>query len=388
MSSFDHPIETIHLDDREKRKLIEGLKKPQNPHTGPSRGIRVPYNSACVHVTITNPGGNVVKYSVIPRNLSRRGIAFLHGRFIYPDSVCKITLQTLDQENMTMDGVIVRCEHLAGTIHEVAAAFSTPMDLSLFANLTPAELEGHTEEYENDISTEQIERGPVDMGTVLLVDGYAADRRLYGTFLDRAGYLCRETENKDEAVEVMNRYSLNAAVIDVCHAPEYGFTLIQQLLSAGLEEPIIAISADDNSQTQQAALSAGAQKFLAKPINAEDFIYQINLLVGNGFSGGGADPIVSTLGQDESMRHLLREFISECRETAGTLKSASRVSDGGQVKLICRQLKGAGGGYGFDDVSRSASEVIAVLDNAIEDVEAQKTAIDDLLNVLSRLRVC
>ena len=388
MSSFDHhPIETIRLDDRERRKVIEAIKKPKAQQSGSSRGVRVAYNSSCVTVSIANPGGNNVNYSVIPRNLSRRGIAFLHGRFVYPDSRCSIVLQTLDDENMTMEGTIVRCDHLAGTIHEVAAVFSSPIDLTLFTNMTPAELDLHMAEYEDDVSRGDIESGPVDLGTVLLVDGYRLDRRLYSVFLDRAGYICRDAANAQDALNVVRSSDVDAAVIDVCRKPEYGLDLIDQLKDAAFGGHVLAISADDDESTKASALSAGAQTFLAKPIEGEVLTYQVHQLVGNGREMGGAgDPIVSSLSGDDSMRPLLRDFIGDARGMAKTLRSAERVSDREHVRLICRQLKGAGGGYGFAEVTQSACDVIEALDLSVDDLERQKAAIDDLLDVLARVR--
>ncbi len=126
MSSFDHhPIETIRLNDRDKRRIIEEIKSRKPEGKGPTRGIRVTYNSTRMTVSIANPGGNVVNYSVIPRNISRHGVSFSHGRFVYPDCQCNIVLATLDGESMTMEGRIVRCDHLMGTIHEVGLC-STP----------------------------------------------------------------------------------------------------------------------------------------------------------------------------------------------------------------------------------------------------------------------
>jgi DNA-binding response OmpR family regulator len=388
MSSFDQkPIETIRLDDREKRKLIEAIKKPKTNLKGPQRGVRVEYNSTCVTVSVLNPGGNIVNYSVIPRNLSRHGIAFLHGRFIYPDSRCDIVLQTLDDESMTMEGTIVRCDHLAGTIHEVAASFNSPIDLTLFANMTPAELVGHTEEYEDDVSSGLIEQGQVELGTVLLVEGYKLDRRLYYAYLERANFLCREASNAQEALNVVESYEVDAVVIDVCHEPEYGLDLIGQLLKSSFKGSILAISADDYDSTRESVLAAGAEVFLAKPFDGEAFMQEINQLVGNGAASGSDEPIISSLGRDELMRPLLRDFICESREIAKVLRTAERASDSDQLRVICRQLKGTGGGYGFAEVTQSACDVIEALDEAEVDVEHQKAAVDELLGVLGRLRV-
>ena len=45
MSSFDHPpIETIRLNDRDKRRIIEEIKERKPEGKGPNRGIRVTHN--------------------------------------------------------------------------------------------------------------------------------------------------------------------------------------------------------------------------------------------------------------------------------------------------------------------------------------------------------
>lgn len=387
MSSFDHhPIETIRLDDREKRQLVEAIKKPKSQQKGPARGVRVPYESSCVTVSITNPGGNMVTYSVISRNLSRRGIAFLHGRFIYPDSRCDIVLQTLDGESMTMGGTIVRCDHLAGTIHEVAAVFSSPVDLTLFANMTPTELVRHTDEYENDVSSGMIERGPVELGTVLLADSCVQDRRLYSTYLDRAGYICRDATNTQEAMSVIDSYQIDIAVVDVCQDPEYGIDLITKLSEVSFRGPILAVSADEDDKTRELALAAGAQVFMPKPIDGEALRDRVNQLVGNESAGEAGAPILSTYGGDEMMRPLLRDFIIGAREIAGELRSAERSADMDYVRRVCRQLKGSGGGYGFPDVTLSAGVVVQTLDTSPDDFEGQRAAVSDLLDVLGRIR--
>jgi CheY-like chemotaxis protein len=389
MSSFDHqPIETIRLNDRDKRRIIDEIKSRKHEGKGPSRGLRVSYNSTCMTVSIVNPGGNAVKYSVIPRNLSRHGVAFFHGRFIYPDCKCNIVLPTLDGESMTMEGRIVRCDHLTGTIHEVAASFNSPVDLTMFAKMTPDEVEMHLEEYANDLANGEIEQGPLNLGHVLMVDSYKLDRVLYGTMLDRIGLSCHESANAQEALDLVDTKPIDAAIIDVCQDPEYGLQLVRQLKERPFEGPIVAISADDDEAIQAAALDAGAEAFLAKPIESGVLEEHLERLMGIQVSGASQlDPIVSSLSGDEAMRPLLRGFVNDVRETASALKQAGRAVDPEHVRLICRQLKGAGGGYGYQEVTLSAREVIETLDTAENDAERIREAVDELLDVLRRVRV-
>ena len=358
MSSFDHHlIDTIHMDDRDKRRLVEELNTRQTNFKGPPRGVRVAYTAASVSVSITNPGGNVVNYSVIPRNLSRRGIAFLHGRFVYPDYRCNVTLRTLDGEQMMVEGTIVRCDHLGGTIHEVAAKFTAPIDLTLFAKMMPAELAAHTEEYDRDVANGEIEQGPLELGTILILDSYRADRKLCRALLEQEGYLCHEAANPQDAMSLAQADDLDMAIVDVCCRMPYGLEVIGQLRGGYMPRPILAISADDDEATREAALGAGAAVFLAKPLHIETFKEQVNLLLGNhGHQGDTFEPIFSSLGQDEKLKPLLREFVNEIRETVSTIKSAQRVQDLDYLRLVCRQLKGAGGSYGYDDITYMANE--------------------------------
>ena len=390
MSSFDHqPIETIRFNERDQRKIIDELRTRKSDDKGLSRAVRVMYNAPCMTVSISNPGGNTVRYSVIPRNLSRRGVAFLHGRFIYPDSKCNIVLPTLDGESMTMEGHIVRCHHLTGTIHEVAAGFDSPIDLTLFVQMTAAELEAHHEEYTNDVANGTIEQGPRKLGNILLIDSYALDLKLFCTLLDRTGFHCHGFANATEAMEAVNTQEIDAAIIDVCREPAYGLQTISGLREQGLKGPILAISADDDEETRDAALQAGAEVFLAKPLEGDIIEEELaKLLCIELVDVIPTDPIISTLSEDESMRPLLREFVNNARELISTLKSAHYAQDLNHLRLICRQLKGAGGGYGFEDVTYSAQSVIDTISTAENDAQVVREAVDNLLDVLRRIRVC
>lgn len=388
MSSFDKkPIETIRMDDRDKRRVIDEFTSHKAQKKGPARDIRVTYGSDHVTLTIVNPGGNTSIYSVITRNLSRRGVAFLHGRFIYPGCRCSITLRTLDGESVSMDGKIVRCNHLGGMIHEAAMRFNSPIDLTLFAKMSPAELEAHSLEYERDVANGEIERGPVELGTILVVDSYRLDRRLFGTLLQQEGYSTLEGESAQDVTALMANQHYDLAVIDVCQNPLYGFELIGQLSGGPLGCPVLAVSADEDPETEAAAMNAGAEAFLPKPINSEAFTDQVNKMLGNqGRDGGQADPIISALSQDEAMRPLLREFVGEARRVVDTLRLVGQSADHDRLRLLCRQLKGAGGGYGFEQVSSSAMQVLDVLDTGGEDIGRLQESISELVDVLNRIR--
>lgn len=101
------PIETIRLSARDKQKLIDyvehsGKKTVENER----RALRVDFQGRKVLVVITNSQGQRVRHSVLPRNLSRRGLAFVHGRFVYPDSRCHVTLPMQNGKWWAVEGVV------------------------------------------------------------------------------------------------------------------------------------------------------------------------------------------------------------------------------------------------------------------------------------------
>ena len=391
MSSFDNnTIKTIRYTEREQRKIIDDLRNrnSKTDYKGTRRAVRVLYNVPAMTVSISNPGGNVVNYSVIPRNLSRRGIAFLHGRFIYPESKCNINLPTLDGESMTVTGKIIRCQYLSDTVHEVAALFDSPIDLTLFVDMSPAELEAHHEEYARDIAEGTIEQGSIRLGEILVIDSFQHDLKLCGALLDKIGFRYQAYPDATEAVEKANLGRIDAAIIDVCIEPSYGLQTIELFKQGEFQQPILAISADDNDATRDAAIQAGASAFLGKPLeqtmleNALAKLLRLDLL-----NGGNVDPIISSLCDDATIKPLLRDFVNNTKELIGTIRSVLDVNDYDHLKLVCRQLKGAGGGFGFEDLSYNAQSVIDTIQAASEDTQAIRQSVDELLDVMSRLRV-
>ncbi len=389
MSSFDHtPIETIRINDRENRRIVDEIRARRSESKGPARGIRVNYANTSVTVTITNPGGNTANYTVIAKNLSRRGIGFFHGRFIYPDSPCKVVIPTLDDESITMEGKIARCQHVTGTIHEVGVIFDSPLDLTLFTQMTAKEIDTHLEEHSDDVASGEINSQPTEKGKLLLVDPSKLDRALCVTFLGQVGLCGYESADAEEARQVTGFMEVDAAIIDVSREPEYGFDLIKEMRQAGFNGPILAISIEDDEQTQSLAIESGASEFLPKPIDSDSLHQVLDSLMGLGISDGSVeDPIYSTFGDDKAMRPLLREFVNNIKDTPGELKKSLQASDQDRIRIICRQLKGAGGGYGYDEVTSGAQEVLESLEDAQSDVEGLRATVDELIGILHRVSI-
>ena len=147
----DNAIQTVRLSDRAKQKLIERIEKQAATTPPPSerRNIRAQYQNPNLRVIITQPSGQTIKHVVVARNLSRWGMAFIHGRFVYQDSRCIAILPSLDGKERQVEGKVIRCRHVGGIMHEVSVLFEQPIDLDLYISLLPKQ-QKHCDEKKSD----------------------------------------------------------------------------------------------------------------------------------------------------------------------------------------------------------------------------------------------
>lgn len=92
-------------------------------------------NPAGLIVHVAHPGGTIVPYRVTPRDLSERGMGFLHGNFLYPGSNCKIELRGKDGKPQRISARIARCEHVTGRVHDVGIEFEKPIEIGEFVDV-------------------------------------------------------------------------------------------------------------------------------------------------------------------------------------------------------------------------------------------------------------
>ena len=96
-------------------------------------------------------------------------------------------------------------------------------------------------------------------------------------------------------------------------------------------------------------------------------------------------PVYSTFADDPDFEELLEMFADAIPEKRQALEESHRTGEVDQLRTQAHQLKGAGGGYGFQGLS----EVAAELENACKanDVDGVGKNLDKLLGYLDRICV-
>lgn len=124
-------IEGIKLSERERSLLIEQMKKSgaADKRKHPRVVVEGSFALLC---TMEFPGGSSAHFRVFPWDISKGGLAFFHRAYIYSGTKCTFTGNTIDGQPMSFKGDVVRCNHVAGTVHTVGVKLEMEIDPEVF----------------------------------------------------------------------------------------------------------------------------------------------------------------------------------------------------------------------------------------------------------------
>jgi len=73
------------------------------------------------------------------------------------------------------------------------------------------------------------------------------------------------------------------------------------------------------------------------------------------------EPIRSSFEDDADMMEIVREFASDAPQRADEIEQYLQSGDLSGLQTLAHQLKGAGGGYGFDAITETAAALEAAI---------------------------
>jgi len=136
------------------------------------------------------------------------------------------------------------------------------------------------EEVRNEqVKSEDLE-GPLPLTLeglrLLVVDDNADARDLYQSLLEEYGAEVTAVASAREGIAALERLQPDVLVSDIGMPNEDGYTLIRQVRALKSERasqvPAVALTAYAREEDQQAALLAGFQKYLAKPVEPAELV--------------------------------------------------------------------------------------------------------------------
>jgi PAS domain S-box-containing protein len=252
---------------------------------------------------------------------------------------------------------------------------STPGEGSVFtATLDPGPLEGirllSAQEATAVARTPAVATGTrwaFPPARVLVVDDGEENRELVRLVLEEAGLRVSDAENGSVALQKAGKEPFDVILIDMQMPVMDGFTATRRLREAGLQVPIIALTAHAMKGFERTLLEAGCTGYLTKPVDIDKLLQTLADLLGGTSvtspmamtvfplptSGQGVKPaenapLVSRLVHHPRLRAVVRRFAQQMPGRLEAMEQAWKRQDYEMLATLAHALKGAAGTVGFD----------------------------------------
>ncbi|MEM6332151.1 MAG: response regulator [Planctomycetota bacterium] len=357
-------LDTLRLSPRQAEALLDSLQQEtaggdQQSNRQEKRHFYTDLSG--IRLEVSHPGGTTSDFSVIPVDLSARGMCVLHGGFVYTQTEVVATLTDLNGLERRLAGRVMDCRLHRGRVHVLGIRFDEAIEL---------------ESYMSDMQAETETGRP----SVLHIDDSADFRRLFAYFAGQAGVEVEGLEAVDDSIIQTAESRFHAAFVDAHVGGQKGVEFIKRLVDGGYSKPIILVTGDESSELREAAVASGAKEVVTKPLSGRT----VSEVLGRYVEGAGVagEAIVSELWTDQKMRTLIR---SHCEGLPARFEELCGArSDAAAWQTICRDLRIDAANYGFPDLAE-AMEKLEKIDTPAD--SSNDAALAGVKKLMLRMRV-
>ena len=115
------------------------------------------------------------------------------------------------------------------------------------------------------------------MRKLLIVDDEEKIRELIRMNLELAGYKCDEAEDGEMALEKLNKFSPDLALLDIMLPKKNGYEIAQSFIKQNV--PIIFLTAKDSVTDKVKGLKLGADDYIVKPFESMELLARIEVVL-------------------------------------------------------------------------------------------------------------
>jgi CheY-like chemotaxis protein/HPt (histidine-containing phosphotransfer) domain-containing protein len=190
---------------------------------------------------------------------------------------------------------------------------------------------------------------------ILVAEDAAVNLRLIQSYLKDPTFAVDSAPNGSLALEKFQSGSYDLVLMDI-HMPVMdGYTATRKIREWEAENqkrptPVLALTANAFEEERQASLDAGCDAHLVKPIRKAELLEAILTHTRARPANAGATERIS-VRPPAGIEEAIPLFLESTREDLQALSRFLNEQDYSSIRFIGHDLKGSGGGYGFDPIS-------------------------------------
>ncbi len=117
------------------------------------------------------------------------------------------------------------------------------------------------------------------MINILVVDDNPNARKLYEFILKKEHYTPVLAEDGLQALDIFEKQHVDLILLDIMMPNMDGFTFAQEIRNAGINTPILMISAKNAPEDKRAGFIAGTDDYMVKPVDEVELLLRIKALL-------------------------------------------------------------------------------------------------------------
>ncbi len=117
------------------------------------------------------------------------------------------------------------------------------------------------------------------MFKILVVEDDTDLQQLFCRTLARNDYQPVGADDAAGALEILENEYIDLIISDVMMPGMNGFDFIRQVRSAGMNQPVLVITAKGDILDKQSGFHAGADDYMVKPIDINEMLFRVNALL-------------------------------------------------------------------------------------------------------------
>ena len=218
------------------------------------------------------------------------------------------------------------------------------------------------------ISPVQRADTPQLSGRVLLAEDTPDIQTLITMLLEKAGLSVQAVDNGAAAVRHGMQENFDLIIMDMQMPVLDGLAAIQQLREAGCQQPIVALTANATQEDKNRCLNAGADDFMVKPVDVDVFYHVLSRYLPDKLDTHPAPEMAAQVPEepvadsddaiDQELQQLINGFVSRLPDTVREITTYYRQKKWQELAISSHRLKGAGGAFGFPELSEISSKIM------------------------------